>query len=138
MIISFFAVSCLIAATLQPGPALRSIIIPSRKRKGTPTPTLEDVRNAAGVGDTAAQPGTNAPDAKHTPDRARDISRGLRSHPRWVSGTAEFDAVRVFRMPPVDGETLPFPIPSHLGAPEELLAPPAAGATALGYFDLEN
>ena len=120
-----------IAAAPQPGPALRSIAIQSRKRKGTPNPTLEGVRNAAGVGDTAAQPGTNAPDAKHAPDRARDISRDLRSRPRWVSGSDEFDAVRVFRKPPVDGETPPFPIPSPLGAPEELLAPPAAGATVL-------
>ena len=39
--------------------------------------------------------------------------------------------MRVFRKPPVDGETPPFPIPPPLGAPEELLAPPAAGATVL-------
>ena len=116
-----------IAATLQPGPALRSIIIPSRKRKGTPTPTLEDVRNAAGVGDTAAQPGTNAPDAKHAPDRARDISRGLRSRPRWVSGTDEFNAVRVFRKPPVEGEIPPFPIPPPLGTND-----PASQASLIG------
>ena len=120
-----------IAAAPQPAPALRSIAIQSRKRNGTPNHTLEGVRNAAGVGDTAAQPGTNAPDAKHAPDRTRDISRDLRSRPRWVSGRDEFDAVRVFRKPPVDGETPPFPIPPPLGAPEELLAPPAAGATVL-------
>ena len=118
-----------IAAAPQPGPALRSIAIQNRKRKGAPNPTLEGVRNAAGVGGTAAQPGTNAPDAKRAPDRARDISRDLRSRPRWVSGSDEFEAVRIFRTPPVDGETPVFPIPPPLGAPEELLAPPTAGAT---------
>ena len=118
-----------IAAAPQPGPALRSIAIQNRKRKGPPNPTLEGVLNAAGVGDAAAQPGTNAPDAKRAPDRARDISRGLRSRPRWVSGSDEFEAVRIFRTPPADGETPVFPIPSPLGTPEELLAPPTAGAT---------
>ena len=45
-----------LAAAPQPGPVLRSITIPkSKKRKGAPSPTLEDVRNAAGVGDAPAQ-----------------------------------------------------------------------------------
>ena len=45
-----------LAAAPQPGPLLRSITIPkSKKRKGAPSPTLEDVRNAAGVGDAPAQ-----------------------------------------------------------------------------------
>ena len=63
-----------IAAAPQPGPALRSIAIQSRKRKGTPNPTLEGVRNAAGVGDTAAQPGTNAPCATSS-SRTRPASK---------------------------------------------------------------
>ena len=83
------------AAAPQPGPPLRSITIPkSNKRKGVPTPTLEDVRNAAGVGGAPAQPGASAPDAKHAPDGARDTSRDLRSRPRWVSDAEAFDAVR--------------------------------------------
>jgi len=119
------------AAAPLPVPVRRAIAIHNRKRKGAPTPTLEDVRNAAGVGGTAAQPGPNAPDAKRAPDRAWDISRDLRSRPRWISGIDEFEAVRILRPPPADGEAPVFPIPSPLGTPEEPLAPPAAGATVL-------
>ena len=43
------------AAAPQPGPVHCSISIPkSKRRKGAPSPTLEDVRNAAGVGDAPA------------------------------------------------------------------------------------
>ena len=118
------------AAAPRPGQALRAIAIQDRKRKGPPNPTLEDVRNAAaGVGGAVVPPGANAPDAKRAPDRARDISRVLRARPRWISGNDEFEAVRIYRTPPADGEAPDFPIPSPLGAPEELLAPPTAGAT---------
>ena len=117
------------AAAPRPGQALRAIAIQDRKRKGPMSPTLEDVRNAAGVGDAVVPPGANAPDAKHAPDRARDLSRALRARPRWISGNDEFQAVRIYRTPPADGEAPDFPIPSHLGAPEELHAPPTAGAT---------
>ena len=86
-----------------------------------------------GWGTLLAQPGTNAPDAKRAPDRAWDISRALRSRPRWTSGIDEFEAVRILRPPPADGEAPSFPIPSPLGTPEELLAPPAAGATVLDF-----
>jgi hypothetical protein len=117
------------AAAPRPGQALRAIAIQDRKRKGPMSPTLEDVRNAAGVGDAVVPPGANAPDAKLAPDRARDLSRALRARPRWISGNDEFQAVRIYRTPPADGEAPDFPIPSHLGAPEELHAPPTAGAT---------
>ena len=116
-----------IAAAPQPSPALRTIAIQSRKRKGPSAPTLEGVLNAAGGGDAATQAGANAPDAQLAPDRARDISRVLNSRPRWVSGSDEFAAVRVLRAPPADGEPPGFPIPSPLGTQEELLAPPTAG-----------
>ena len=122
-----------IAAAPQPSPALRTIAIQSRKRKGPSAPTLEGVLNAAGGGDAATQAGANAPDAQLAPDRARDISRVLNSRPRWVSGSDEFAAVRVLRAPPADGEPPGFPIPSPLGTQEELLAPPTAGPTVQDF-----
>ena len=57
----------------------------------------------------------------------------MRSRARWVSDTEAFDAVRIFRSPPSEGEAPSFPIPSPSGAPEELLAPPAAGPTVLDW-----
>ena len=94
---------------------------------------LTNVRNAAGVGDVPAQPGANAPDAKHAPDRARGIIRDVRSRARWVSDFEAFDAVRIFRPPPSEGEAPSFPIPPPSGAPEDPLAPPAAGPTVLDH-----
>ena len=83
------------------------------------------------MGGAPAQPGASAPGAKHAPDRARGIIRDLRSRQRWVADAEAFNAVRSFRSPPSEGETPSFPVPSPSGAPEELLAPPAAGPTAL-------
>ena len=66
------------AAAHALAPAFRPISIKKHKKaKGAPSPTAEDARNAAGVGDPPAQLPADAPDAKFAYARASDIARAL-------------------------------------------------------------
>lgn len=121
------------AAAPPPAPAHRQIAIPkNRKYKGAPPLTLEDVRNAAGVGgDAPAQPDADAPGAKFAYVRAQDTVRDLRLRDRWTADDDEFNAVRFFQLPLAEGGEPTFPMPPPPDAEEELLAPAAAGPTVL-------
>ena len=91
------------AAAPPPALALRQIFIPNNKKhKGAPPLTLEDVRNAAGVGDAPAQLEADAPGAKFAHDRARGIVYDLRSRDRWAADDDAFNAVRFFQQPLAD------------------------------------
>ena len=118
------------AAAPGPAPANRPIAIQRHKKaKGTPSPTPEDVRDAAGGGDPHALLPADAPDAKLAYERAEEISRALGTRARWAPDAAEFEAVRNFQQPRTEGGAPLFPIPPPPGDVEELLAPPAAGPT---------